>query len=179
VVKIAEEKVRNNFGNYLGTAEVVIYSVLAVLLFIPALATNCKRRQIALGGLRSRLPNVKPPRCSEQSAVVFRQATACDGRQRRQQVSDVLMNDLKYPERQGHSHEPSNELNPQELLQRIHAAETAIFSRLQGMRISSIDLVEGQAIQDALDGLVRLTKETLDFADSLVEVTRAAGRGWA
>ena len=89
------------------------------------------------------------------------------------------MNDLKYPERQTHSPEISTELNPQELLQRIHAAETAIFSRLQGMRISSIDLVEGQAIQDALDCLVRLTKETLKFADSLVEVTRVGGRAWA
>ena len=89
------------------------------------------------------------------------------------------MNDLKYSERQTHSPETLTDLNPQELLQRIHAAETAIFSRLQGMRISSMDLVEGQAIQDALDGLVRLTKETLEFADSLVEVTRIAGRAWA
>jgi hypothetical protein len=89
------------------------------------------------------------------------------------------MNDLKYPERQTHSQETLAELNPQELLQRIHAAETAIFLRLQGMRISSIELVEGQAIQDALDRLVRLTKETLEFAYSLVEVTRAAGRAWA
>jgi hypothetical protein len=89
------------------------------------------------------------------------------------------MNDAKNSERQMHSPEPLTELNPQELVQRIHAAETAIFLRLQGMRISSIDLVEGQAIQDALDGLMRLTKETLEFADSLVEVTRVAGRGWA
>jgi len=89
------------------------------------------------------------------------------------------MNDLNYTEQQTHSPEILNELNPQELLQRIHAAETAIFSRLQGMRMTSIDLVEGQAIQDALDCLVRLTKETLEFADSLVEVTRIAGRSWA
>jgi len=89
------------------------------------------------------------------------------------------MNDAKNSERQMHSPEPLTELNPQELVQRIHAAETAIFLRLQGMRVTSIDLVEGQAIQDALDGLVRLTKETLEFADSLVEVTRVAGRGWA
>jgi len=89
------------------------------------------------------------------------------------------MNDQKDSERQTHSPETLNELNSQELLQQIHAAETAIFSRLQGMRIRSIDLVEGQAIQDALDGLVRLTKETLEFADSLVEVTRVAGRAWA
>ena len=66
------------------------------------------------------------------------------------------MNDLKYSERQTHSPETLTDLNPQELLQRIHAAETAIFSRLQGMRTSSIELEEGQAIQDALDCLVRL-----------------------
>jgi hypothetical protein len=30
-----------------------------------------------------------------------------------------------------------------------------------------------------LDCFVRLTKETLEFADSLVEVTRAGGRAWA
>ena len=89
------------------------------------------------------------------------------------------MNDLKYSERQTHSPETMTDLNPQELLQRIHAAETAIFWRLQGMRTSSIELVEGQAIQDALDGLLRLSKETLEFGDSLVEVTRAAGRAWA
>ncbi len=89
------------------------------------------------------------------------------------------MSDAKNSERQMHSPETLTELNPQELIQRIHAAETAIFLRLQGMRVSSIDLVEGQAIQDALDGLMRLTKETLEFADSLVEVTRVAGRAWA
>jgi hypothetical protein len=89
------------------------------------------------------------------------------------------MNDLKYLDRQTHSPETLAELNPQQLIQRIQAAETAIFCRLQGMRLSSIELVEGQAIQDALDCLVRLTKETLEFADLLVEVTRIAGRTWA
>jgi hypothetical protein len=96
-----------------------------------------------------------------------------------QAADGVAMNDLNHSEQQTYSPESLSELNPQELLQRIHAAETAIFLRLQGMRISSIDLLEGQAIQDALDSLVRLTKETLEFADSLVEVTRVAGRAWA
>jgi hypothetical protein len=101
---------------------------------------------------------------------------AAQGRKRR---IGVVMNDLRHSEQQTHSPEILAELNPPELLQRIQAAETAIFCRLQGMRISSIELVEGQAIQDALDSLVRLTKETLEFADSLVEVTRVAGRTWA
>jgi hypothetical protein len=96
-----------------------------------------------------------------------------------QAADGVAMNDLNHSEQQTYSPESLSELNAQELLQRIHAAETAIFLRLQGMRIGSIDLVEGQAIQDVLDSLVRLTKETLEFADSLVEVTRVAGRAWA
>jgi uncharacterized membrane protein (DUF373 family) len=36
---MVEEKIRAHFGDYLAHAEVVIYSVLAVLLFITALAT--------------------------------------------------------------------------------------------------------------------------------------------
>jgi uncharacterized membrane protein (DUF373 family) len=36
---MADEKIRVHFGDYLGIAEVTIYSVLAVLLFITALAT--------------------------------------------------------------------------------------------------------------------------------------------
>jgi Phosphate-starvation-inducible E family len=34
-----EEKLRLRFGDYLGQAEVIIYSILAVLLFVTALAT--------------------------------------------------------------------------------------------------------------------------------------------
>ena len=102
-----------------------------------------------------------------------------EARPRPQAADGLVMNGLKYSERHTHSPETLTELNLQELLQRIHATETQIFSRLQGMRISSIDLVEGQAIQDALDGLLRLSKETLKFADSLIEVTRIAGRTWA
>jgi hypothetical protein len=36
---MAEEKLRVHFGGYLGKAEVIIYAILAVLLFITALAT--------------------------------------------------------------------------------------------------------------------------------------------
>jgi hypothetical protein len=89
------------------------------------------------------------------------------------------MSDEKYPESQTPSPEAFSGLDPQQLVQQIHAAEEAIFSRLQRMRTSSIELMEGQAIQNALDGLLRLTKDTLEFADSLIEVTRATGRAWA
>lgn len=36
---MAQQKLRGHFSDYLGSAEVVIYTILAVLLFITALAT--------------------------------------------------------------------------------------------------------------------------------------------
>jgi hypothetical protein len=89
------------------------------------------------------------------------------------------MSDEKYPESQTPCPETLRNLNPEQLVQRIRAAEEAIFSRLQRMRTNSIELLERQAIQAALDGLLRLTKETLEFADSLIEVTRATDTAWA
>ena len=89
------------------------------------------------------------------------------------------MSDEKYPESQTPFPETLRDLNPEQLVQRIRAAEEAIFSRLQRMRTNSIEMLEGQAIQDALDGLLRLTKDTLEFADSLMEVTRATDTAWA
>lgn len=49
---MAEEKLRVHFGDYLGQAEVVIYSVLAVLLFITALATIANAGKMLWEGLR-------------------------------------------------------------------------------------------------------------------------------
>src|ERR1700719_1390035 len=71
---------------------------------------------------------------------------------RPQAADGVDMNHLEYSERQTCSPEALTELNSQELLQRIHAAETAIFLRLQGMRTSSIDLVEGNRAASHLAG---------------------------
>src|SRR5271166_1610059 len=48
---MAEEKLRAHFGDYLGKAEVVIYSVLAVLLFITALATIANAAKMLWQGL--------------------------------------------------------------------------------------------------------------------------------
>jgi len=45
------EKLRINFGDYLGHAEVVIYSVLALLLFITALATIASAGKMLWEGL--------------------------------------------------------------------------------------------------------------------------------
>jgi len=46
-----EEKLRTQFGDYLGNAEVVIYFVLAVLLFITALATIADAGKMLWDGL--------------------------------------------------------------------------------------------------------------------------------
>ena len=48
---MAEEKLRTRFGDYLGNAEVVIYFVLAVLLFITALATIADAGKMLWDGL--------------------------------------------------------------------------------------------------------------------------------
>ena len=48
---MADEKLRIHFGDYLGKAEVVIYSVLAVLLFVTALATIANAAKMLWQGL--------------------------------------------------------------------------------------------------------------------------------
>src|SRR5258708_12225305 len=48
---MAQEKLRVHFGDYLGKAEVVIYSVLAILLFITALATIANAGKMLWEGL--------------------------------------------------------------------------------------------------------------------------------
>jgi hypothetical protein len=48
---MAEQKLRAQFGDYLGKAEVVIYVVLAVLLFVTALATIAGAGKMLWDGL--------------------------------------------------------------------------------------------------------------------------------
>ena len=48
---MAEEKMRAHFGDYLGKAEVVIYSILALLLFVTALATIANAGKMLWDGL--------------------------------------------------------------------------------------------------------------------------------
>jgi hypothetical protein len=50
VTQMAEEKLRVHFGDYLAKAEVIIYSVLAVLLFITALATIANASKVLWQG---------------------------------------------------------------------------------------------------------------------------------
>jgi hypothetical protein len=48
---MAEEKLRTRFGDYLSKAETVIYSVLALLLFITALATTASAGKMLWEGV--------------------------------------------------------------------------------------------------------------------------------
>jgi Phosphate-starvation-inducible E family len=48
---VADQKLRSHFGDYLGKAEVVIYTVLAVLLVITALATIANAGKMMWDGL--------------------------------------------------------------------------------------------------------------------------------
>jgi hypothetical protein len=70
------------------------------------------------------------------------------------------MGELRYPQWQKTYHDALLELNPQKLVQRVSAAETAILSRLQEIRIGSDTRMEAQAIEDALNGLRVLKNET-------------------
>jgi hypothetical protein len=72
---------------------------------------------------------------------------------------------LKYPEWQKVLQEALLELDTDKLKQRVAAAETAIFKRLQAISQSSDHNVERQAIEDALASLRFLKRQSLDFPD--------------
>ena len=57
------------------------------------------------------------------------------------------------------------ETTPRKLSERVIAAETAIFKRLQTMSTGEDSLAEQQAIEDALASLRILKKERLGFPD--------------
>ena len=65
------EKLRINFGDYLGHAEVVIYSVLALLLFITALATIASAGKMLWEGLVHRTIATQTLRVLDQLLVVL------------------------------------------------------------------------------------------------------------
>jgi hypothetical protein len=73
------------------------------------------------------------------------------------------MDDLEYPKWQEPYLEAILELNPEKLCQRVHAAEAAMFLRLEALRTSSDGRLELQAIHDALDGLGFVKREDLTF----------------
>ena len=57
------------------------------------------------------------------------------------------------------------ELDPKTLFERVMAAETAIFNRLQALSLNSDTHAERQAIEDALASLRVLKKDNLGFPD--------------
>jgi uncharacterized membrane protein (DUF373 family) len=68
---MADEKLRMHFGDYLSRAEVIIYSVLAVLLFITALATIANAGKILWEGLRHWTMAAETLRVLDQLLVVL------------------------------------------------------------------------------------------------------------
>ena len=71
VTKMVEEKLRVHFGDYLGQAEVVIYSVLAVLLFITALATIASAGKMLWDGISHWAMATETLRVLDQLLVVL------------------------------------------------------------------------------------------------------------
>ena len=72
---------------------------------------------------------------------------------------------IPYPEWQNEYAAALVELDREKLPQRVAAAETAIFNRLQAISQSADNRAERQAIQDALANLRVLMREKLAFPD--------------
>src|SRR5471032_621986 len=68
---MADEKIRGQFGDYLGRAEVFIYTVLAVLLFMAALATIANVSTMLWEGLRHWTIAAETLRVLDQLLVVL------------------------------------------------------------------------------------------------------------
>jgi hypothetical protein len=72
---------------------------------------------------------------------------------------------IRYPEWQHEYYAALIETAPGKRSERVIAAETAIFKRLQSMSTGEESLAEQQAIEDALASLRILKKERLGFPD--------------
>jgi len=72
---------------------------------------------------------------------------------------------ILYPEWQNEYQVALLELDRKKLLERVKAAETAIFNRLQAISHSSDAHAERQAIEDALASLRVLKRDNLGFPD--------------
>jgi hypothetical protein len=72
---------------------------------------------------------------------------------------------ILYPEWQAEYQAALVELAPKALFERVMAAETAIFNRLQAMSHNSDETAERQAIDDALAALRVLKRDNLGFPD--------------
>ncbi len=72
---------------------------------------------------------------------------------------------ILYPEWQAEYQAALLELDPKRLFERVTAAETAIFNRLQAISHYSDGHAERQAIEDALASLRVLKRDNLGFPD--------------
>jgi hypothetical protein len=72
---------------------------------------------------------------------------------------------ILYPEWQREYFAALSELDPKTLFERVIAAETAIFNRLQAISYNSDSRAERQAIADAMAGLRILKRDNLGFPD--------------
>ena len=72
---------------------------------------------------------------------------------------------IRYPDWQNEYVAALFEFDGEKLLQRVEAAETAIFNRLQALSRSPENQAERQAIDDALAALRVLKRDKLGFPD--------------
>ena len=78
---------------------------------------------------------------------------------------DMRDEELRYPQWQGPFQVVLSEHDSSELLRKIHAAEYAIFERLQTLGQNAADQDERQAIADSLGVLHALKRDRLSFPD--------------
>jgi hypothetical protein len=78
---------------------------------------------------------------------------------------DLPAPDILYPDWQNEYAAALVELDREKLPERVAAAETAIFNRLQVLSKSSDHQAERQAVEDALAALRVLKRENLGFPD--------------
>lgn len=72
---------------------------------------------------------------------------------------------ILFPEWQPEYQAALLELDPKQLMDRVKAAETAIFNRLQVISGTNDSSAERQAIEDALAGLRVLKRDSLGYPD--------------
>ena len=80
-------------------------------------------------------------------------------------TEDPSSSEILYPAWQYEYQAALVEVDRQKLKQRVEAAETAIFKRLQQLSQNSDDFVEGQVIEDALSSLRVLKRDELGFPE--------------
>ena len=80
-------------------------------------------------------------------------------------TEDLSSPEILYPAWQDEYQAALVEVDRQKLKQRVEAAETAIYKRLQQLSQNSDDFIERQVIEDALSCLRTLKRDELGFPD--------------